>query len=49
MLTSKHIDSDGRITKAHRGSLIGIVDDAGRVTGASGDHVGQVGGDGKLH
>lgn len=46
---STHIDGDGRIAQAHTGSLIGTVDEAGRVTGASGDHVGQVGGDGKLH
>jgi len=46
---STHIDGEGRITQAHTGSLIGTVDEAGRVTGASGDHVGQVGGDGKLH
>jgi len=46
---STHIDGEGRITQAHTGSLIGTVDEAGRVTGGSGDHVGQVGGDGKLH
>ncbi len=45
---STHIDGDGRITEAHTGAFKGTVDAAGRVTGASGDHVGQVGGDGKL-
>jgi hypothetical protein len=46
---STHIDAAGRITEAHTGSLIGTVDDTGRVTGVSGDHLGQVGGTGKLH
>jgi hypothetical protein len=45
---STHIDGDGRITEAHTGAFKGTVDDTGRVTGASGDHLGQVGGNGKL-
>jgi hypothetical protein len=45
---STHINGDGRITEAHTGAFKGTVDNAGRVTSGSGDHVGQVGGDGKL-
>lgn len=44
---STHIDGDGRITEAHTGAFKGTVDDIGRVTGAAGDHIGQVGQDGK--
>ncbi len=43
-----HIAKDGRVFEAHTGALKGTVDDTGRVTDVSGDHVGQVGGDGRL-